>query len=163
MRGSVTNFLRSCSLKCSEQTFLGDREFLSSWRFYSLLVAFRTQKLAGIATLNRPDCQQGKTFLGKHCQTKHGGPSSPAFIKLVPGADLQTFAFSVLCIGWRAWNLIDELTNQDSASGKTVLSWHEYKLTGVTLKKIIIGIRQLFSREMALNIHEKGFIIARTI
>jgi len=47
-----------------------------------------------------------------------------------------------------------ELTNQDSVGGKnsSVLSDGEKG----------IGIRQLFSQEMALNIHEKGFTTSKT-
>ena len=51
-----------------------------------------------------------------------------------------------------------ELTNQDSASGK--------KSSVLTSSKQVrkgFEIRQLFSLKMALNIHEKGFTISKTI
>jgi len=52
-----------------------------------------------------------------------------------------------------------ELTNQDSAGGKNS-SVLDVKLTS----QEGIEIRQLFSLEMALNIHEKGFFsISKTI
>ena len=49
-----------------------------------------------------------------------------------------------------------ELTNQDSAGGKNLLSSPQCKLKG-------IEIRQLLSLEMALNIQERGFAIPKTI
>ena len=44
-------------------------------------------------------------------------------------------------------------------AGKTVLSWRQCTLTG----KACIEFGQLLSLETALNIHEKGFIISKTI
>ena len=51
-----------------------------------------------------------------------------------------------------------ELTNQDSAGGKnsSVLKSSKQVRKG-------FGIRQLFSLEMALNIHERGFTFSNTI
>ena len=51
-----------------------------------------------------------------------------------------------------------ELTNQDSVGGK--------KSSVLTSSKQVregFEIRQLFSLKMALNIHEKGFTISKTI
>jgi len=51
-----------------------------------------------------------------------------------------------------------ELTNQHSAGGK--------KSSVLTSRKPVrkgFEIRQLFSLEMALNIHEKGFTFSKTI
>ena len=48
-----------------------------------------------------------------------------------------------------------ELTNQESAGRKNLLSWRYCKITRIALK--------LFSPVMAVNIHEKGFTITKTI
>ena len=51
-----------------------------------------------------------------------------------------------------------ELTNQDSAGGKNFTV-----LTSMKVCRKGIEDRQLFSLEMALNIHEKGFTIVKTL
>jgi len=52
------------------------------------------------------------------------------------------------------------LTNQDSAGGENFTVLTSINLTGKARKGI--EIRQLFSLEMALNIHEKGSAIPKT-
>ena len=51
-----------------------------------------------------------------------------------------------------------ELTNQDSAGGKNFTV-----LTSLKVYRKGTEIRQLFSLEMALNIHEKGFLVPKTV
>ena len=51
-----------------------------------------------------------------------------------------------------------ELTNQDSAGGKNFTV-----LTSVQVDRKGIEIEQRFSLEIALNIHERGFLIPKTV
>ena len=46
-----------------------------------------TGKLVGTAKWNRLDHQESKTFLGSMVKTKHLGPTSLAFLQLVPDKD----------------------------------------------------------------------------
>ena len=81
------------------------------------------------------------------------------FQKIISGKNVQTVVMKRVvqpCIRLPRGKF--ELTNQDSAGGKkfTVLASMQVNRKG-------IEIRQLFSLEIALNIHERGFTILKTI